>query len=170
MSILPLATHSSKKQGIRLKQEWTASTLEALNQLSGQSGVKLYAASTALLETLHHALQTSTKSMLPTHTTSLPRPSIAGTAVAIDLGGSTLRVLVIELQQPPQNEDDRLERSSDWKVLVRNTWLVEDSIKRLRSKDFFDWIAVCVRKTLTEAGLGNGQWKSVGVTWSFPVT
>lgn len=170
MSIIPRETHSSKDQDIRLKQEWITSTLEALNQLSGQSGVNLYAASTALLEALHHALHTSTQSMLPTYTTSLPSPDITGTAVAIDLGGSTLRVSVIELQRHPQDEGSHLEPTSDWKVLVWNTWLVGDDIKRLRSEGFFDWIAECVRKTLEEAGLGNGQGESVGVAWSFPVT
>lgn len=153
------------------KHEWVDSTVTAFKQLSGESGPKLYETSSVLLQTLYHALQTSTQSMLPTYTTSLPESSTTGTAVAIDLGGSTLRVLVIKLQGNVRNdENDTLQRTSDWKVLVRNSWPVEDEIKRSKLQDFFDWIADCVRKTITEAKLGSGQGKSVGVTWSFPVT
>ena len=143
------------------KEAWVASILAKLNALPGDNGDKLYERSSALLQTFHQALQTSDQCMLPSYTASLPKASTTGTAVALDLGGSTLRVAVIEMQG---NDSSKLR-----KVLVRNSWSVGDEIKNLRAKEFFDWIAGCVRETVAEAGLGLGQGKSVGVTWSFPV-
>ena len=153
------------------KEEWVASTLAELNALPGDDGDKLYETSGALLQTFHQALQTSTQSMLPSYTTSLPKASTTGTAVALDLGGSTLRVAVIELLSHTEVQgNDTGVLPELRKVLVRNSWSVGDEIKNLRARDFFDWIAGCMRETVAEAGLGLGQGKSVGVTWSFPVT
>ena len=152
------------------KAAWVASTLAKLNALPGDDGDKLYNTSSALLQTLHEALQLSKQSMLPSYTTSLPKASTTGTAIALDLGGSTLRVAVIELLSHTEVQGSDVKALPELrKVLVRNSWSVGDEIKSLRAKDFFDWIAGCVRETVAEAGLGLGQGKSVGVTWSFPV-
>ena len=108
--------------------------------------------------------------MLPSFLTSLPNPKMSGTAIATDLGGSTFRVAVIELQPhkgvhgAPAEDLGRLR-----KVLVRNSWSVGDEIKQLKAKEFFDWIAERIYDTVQEAGLMNGKGKPVGVTWSFPV-
>jgi hexokinase len=153
------------------KEFFLNSTLTALNALPGDSAPELYDTSSNLLQSLYKALQTSSQSMLPSYTTSLPKPNTTGTAIALDLGGSTLRVAVIELRPHKRMSGDDVDKLGELrKVLVRNSWSVGDEVKSLRAKEFFDWIAERVRETLYEAGLGEGKGKSLGVTWSFPVT
>lgn len=153
------------------KDTFLSSTLAALTALPADSAPALYACSTALLKTFHEALRTSDQSMLPSYTVSLPKSNTKGTAIAIDLGGSTLRVAAIELKpHSPIKGDDAGRLGQLRNVLVRNSWSVGDEIKSLRAKDFFDWIAERVFETVQDAGLGSGNGSSVGVTWSFPVT
>ena len=153
------------------KELFLSSTLAALTALPVDSNAALYNCSTALLTSIHEALQTSDQSMLPSYLVSLPKSSTKGTAVAIDLGGSTLRVAAIDLKpHTPIKGDDAGKLGQLRNVLVRNSWSVGDEVKSLRARDFFDWIAERVLETVQDAGLGSGKGTSVGVTWRFRVT
>ena len=152
------------------RDSFLQTTLSSLNTLPADSTAALHDASTALLKSMNEAIRSSLQCMLPSFFTSLPNPSMSGTAIATDLGGSTFRVAVIELQPHKGSKGtDAEDLGKLRKVLVRNSWSVGDEIKQLKAKDFFDWIAERVDETVKEADLGKGDGKSVGVAWSFPV-
>ena len=102
--------------------------------------------------------------MLPSFIHTLPNGSESGSAVAVDLGGSTLRVAVIQLDRNVEPMSGGRER-----VVMRQSWEVLDDVKRLRSKQFFDWITEKIEIVLKTANLGSGRGMVMGVTWSFPI-
>ena len=108
--------------------------------------------------------------MLPSYTYLLPTGQKAGTAIAVDLGGSTLRVAVIQIF-PLVKALDNIEGQlpEPMKVVLRESWVVKDSVKKLRSKAFFDWIAERIAWVVEAVGAGNGRGMVMGVTWSFPI-
>ena len=100
---------------------------------------------------------------LPSFTHALPSGCEAGTVVAVDLGGSTLRVAVVQLPARA--------------VLAgrRRNWPVSDAVRRLPGPLFFDWVAARIAEVVVgvaKGGDGGGVEDgamSVGLTWSFPI-
>jgi hexokinase len=45
---------------------------------------------------------------------------------------------------------------------------VDDTVKRLRSVEFFDWIATRIEEAIRVAGGEAAKVLPMGVTWSFP--
>ena len=84
-----------------------------------------------------------------------------GTFLALDLGGSNLRVGIVKLQ----------ERTTQ--VLNCQAWLIPDEIRNSScGEDFFAWISNCVADALEQLdmnahGFQQGTWK-LGLSWSFP--
>jgi len=150
-------------------------TLNSLSVLTPSDPATLLHTSDVLLKSFRDALQTSTQTMLPSFTYLLPEGEEAGTTVAMDLGGSTLRIAVIRIYTRARRSVDvstHVENAvhkafSD--VKSRKSWVVDDSVKRLPSAQFFDWIVKRMAGVLKSAGEGNGRGLSLGVTWSFPV-
>lgn len=146
------------------------STVDALAQLPAADAAALLKASDALVSSFYTQLESSQESMLPSFTYKLPDGTESGSSVALDLGGSTLRVAVISLR-PHQvikgSDKDHLEDLM--KVVARKSWIVEDNVKQLSSPLFFDWIAERIGDVLKSAGAGDGKSMTMGVTWSFPV-
>jgi hexokinase len=91
--------------------------------------------------------------MLPSYMHTLPGGNETGKTLAVDLGGSTLRVAVIQL-------------SGGKEVLERKSWVVTDVVKQLPGTQFFDWVAERIAGVVTEE---LGQVVGVGLTWSFPI-
>ncbi|MCJ1242742.1 hypothetical protein MMC14_010751 [Varicellaria rhodocarpa] len=144
--------------------------LKSLSILSASAPSTLLQTSDTLLQSFHEHLQKYTVTMLPSYTYLLPTGQEAGTAIAVDLGGSTLRVAVIQIF-PLAKALDNIEGKSPepMKVVLRESWVVKDSVKKLRSKAFFDWIAERIAGVVEAVGAGNGRGMVVGVTWSFPI-
>lgn len=92
-----------------------------------------------------------------------------GLYLVIDLGGSTLRVAVIDIAAPVlDNETDRSSRIS---VVIENKWEINDSFKNI-DRLFFDFIASKIIETLRGQTLIAAQPDKVinmGITWSFPL-
>lgn len=135
--------------------------------------------------------------MLPSFTSTLPTGRETGSFVALDLGGSTLRIAVVDLRpalvrqgrQParlaigapstPHSAVDAMPQLNEiMRVVARQSWLVDDRVKKLPAPEFFDWIAERVGVVLDTAAAHNeiqGSAShafapvSLGVTWSFPV-
>lgn len=113
----------------------------------------LQSISAALVESINaHMQMADGATMLPSFTYSLAPRQPSGTAICIDLGGSTLRIAVLRLPRT---------------FLERRTWVLEDAEKQLRGTEFFDYVAERVAEVavLPEA---QGVWQ-LGLAWSFPV-
>ena len=153
-----------------IKSQWLTNVIESLSVLSISAPATLLSTSDRLLQSFHKALQTSGETFLPSYTHTLPDGSENGTVVALDLGGSTLRVAVIRLNA--REKDGKAQESLEDVVTVlrRQSWSVEDDVKKLPAATFFDWIAKRIGDVLQAAGEGKGRpGLKIGVTWSFPV-
>lgn len=110
-------------------------------------------------------LKTSMECMLPSFNHTLPNGQEAGTYLALDVGGSTLRVALVEL-------GGRSQRDGGLKILQMSISLISDVVRRLSGAAFFDWMAEKIADMLADCPKHNGSGTeplSVGLSWSFPV-
>ena len=136
--------------------------LRQLSVLSATQPTNLLAASDKLLAQVREHLRASPQCMLPSYTHTLPTGQEVGSTIAIDLGGSTLRVAAVALRGRQAPRDSM-------QIVARGDWRVGDAVKALPGPAFFDWIAERVRGVLVDGGMGDGAGRAVGVTWSFPI-
>ena len=110
-------------------------------------------------------LRVGTECMLPSFNHTLPRGHEAGTYLALDVGGSTLRVALVELYGRSMGVDAV-------KILQMSVSPVNDVVRRLPGALFFDWMAEKVADMLANCSQHNGRGAEalpVGLSWSFPV-
>lgn len=122
----------------------------------------MIAMSDQIRDQLRAALHTSPVCMLPSYTHALPAGTEQGTFLAVDVGGSTFRVALIQLHGRGQVS------------VVRETAAVIDNpVKALEGTHFFDWMAARIDAMLRQVDLSYGrdpsQPLSMGLSWSFPV-
>lgn len=119
----------------------------------------------ALAAELATSLVSSTTNMLPSFIHTLPSGTECGSILALDLGGSTLRVALVEL-------DGRRRRPQ---ILDMHTYAVGDDVKTLGMDDFFDWIVERIHLLIQRTKTNSPQvrdWHAklrMGVAWSFPI-
>lgn len=103
--------------------------------------------------------------MLPSYNHQLPTGDECGTYLALDVGGSTFRVALIELSgKKVQGRESRILKSKSVKI--------DNAVKKLKGVLFFDWMAEKIEDVL--AGQSEGQEMSecplsMGLAWSFPI-
>ncbi|UZP37270.1 hypothetical protein NXS19_005086 [Fusarium pseudograminearum] len=111
-------------------------------------------------------LEADMECMLPSYSHQLPRGTEVGRFVALDVGGSTLRVALVELCGRMSNigEESRI-------VSMRNFRITPD-IKALEGMAFFDWMAEKILETLSEELEQDGRSDGplpMSMAWSFPI-
>ncbi|KNG81646.1 hexokinase-1 [Aspergillus nomiae NRRL 13137] len=112
-------------------------------------------------EQLRICLQSSPVSMLPSYNHALPSGTEKGTFLALDVGGSTFRVALIELRG-----------NGDMDILRVNSSPIDEQVKLLEGTLFFDWMAEKIDSMLSQVGAQYGRESaplSMGLSWSFPV-
>lgn len=112
-----------------------------------------------------HGLLTNPACMLPSYNHQLPTRSESGQYLALDVGGSTLRVALVDLRgkEAPGNES-RIVRIDSFKI--------GRSIKDLQGTAFFDWMAQKIVDTISkDVGPENTPAHPLllGLAWSFPI-
>lgn len=123
---------------------------------AAQTPAQIQPISTALLKSLQHELANSTQCMLPSFIYRHPSGHEHGHALALDLGGSTLRVAIVHLSE------------SVAQIIHRKDWFVSDIEKQYNATTFFDWIAGNI-KSLLDAVPEAERPPVIGVSWSFPI-
>lgn len=127
----------------------------------------LLSLSRKLQEEMKGRLQTCGECMLPSHNYELPTGQEEGTYVALDVGGSNLRVALVELKGRHRgSESVRLRRSQSTPI--------DNNIRALSGPIFFDWIAQRIRDLLLMDKEIYNQMQargplSMGMAWSFPI-
>lgn len=111
-------------------------------------------------------LQTDMECMLPSYTHQLPHGDERGHFLALDVGGSTLRVALVELRgrTPEVGEESRI-------VSMRN-FAISPEIKDLEGMAFFDWMAARIKDTLAgelEQHQSPDEPLLMAMAWSFPI-
>lgn len=120
---------------------------------------------TRLKAQFQHALLTNPACMLPSYNHQLPTRSEHGQYLALDVGGSTLRVALVELR-------GREARGSESRIVRLDSFKIDRSIKNLEGTAFFDWMAQRIVDTISK-DLGPEHTSAhpllMGLAWSFPI-
>jgi hexokinase len=129
-------------------------------------------------ETYTHLARDSTEHFLVTPVTKLPTGKEQGRFLAIDVGGSNLRVGFVELAgdsfavergdyEGENSVPERIKRSHD------KSWPIGDHLKTDRPEELFRWIGDCmaevVREAVKDIQASKGEDILLGVTFSFPM-
>ena len=124
----------------------------------------LLALSEKLQAELRQHMISSPQCMLPSFNYELPTGQEQGTYLALEVGGSNLRMALVELRG----------RHLGMKVQRTMCFPIDMVTRQLKGYDFFDWMAERVgemlrmgAETLSHAQ-GNGA-LPMGVAWSFPI-
>lgn len=104
--------------------------------------------------------------MLPSYNHQLPNRSEHGQYLALDVGGSTLRVALLELR------GRAAEAGNESNIVRLDSFKIDREVKNLAGMSFFDWMAHKIVVTVSSAlGAENSPDKplSMGLAWSFPI-
>lgn len=130
---------------------------------------------------------TSDEQFLPTPVTTLPTGREAGRYLAIDVGGTNLRVAFIELlgeSADSESSSDGVDRSRDTlqkaqRQRVRRTlekaWPIGEHLKKDQASDLFSWIGDCIAEVVADslsseaASVDIPPELEMGITFSFPM-
>ncbi|OAX77096.1 hypothetical protein ACJ72_08609, partial [Emergomyces africanus] len=131
---------------------------------------------------------TSDQQFLPTPVTRLPTGQETGRYLAIDVGGTNLRVAFIELLGESKDENgtstgsptsrDTMRRAQRQRVnrTLERLWPIGEHLKKDQADDLFLWIGDCMAEVVAESlapNLANGtpipEELEMGITFSFPM-
>lgn len=104
-------------------------------------------------------------SMLPSYNHTLPTGDERGTYLALDVGGSTFRVALVELNGKELGD-------GSMKIVKMMSYKVDESVRGLKGRDFFDWMAERIERTLEEPEVRAHHGSDIlpmGLAWSFPI-
>jgi len=160
---------------------------EFLSPISLDEGV-LYKLARRFSTTYRNLALTSDQQFLPTPVTQLPTGRETGRYLAIDVGGSNLRVAFIELLGEAVDSDvrptDATERSRDTirkaqrqrvKRTLERAWPIQEHLKMDKAEDLFSWIGDCIAEVVAESLSSDATKKDIpaeldmGITFSFPI-
>ncbi len=126
-------------------------------------GDRLKAFSSDLKAQFRERLQTHPECMLPSFNHLLPSGKEIGQYLALDVGGSTLRVALVALR-------GREARGRECEIVRMISFKITPEIKRLEGMAFFDWMAMRIRDVIQKDGVAKTQDPiPMGLAWSFPV-
>ncbi|KFY36122.1 hypothetical protein V494_05296 [Pseudogymnoascus sp. VKM F-4513 (FW-928)] len=113
------------------------------------------------------ALRENPACMLPSYSHVLPSGAELGRFVALDVGGSTFRVAVLELRGRGTEGEGSVMRGA-------RTFKINDAVKQLVGVVFFEWLAERIEQTLDEVlgEMKEGEERpkmDMGLSWSFPI-
>lgn len=167
--IVPISIEgSSSEPQFLVTRKTTAQFLkEAETLLLGPvSGDGLQTLSGGLKKQFLERLETNMECMLPSYSHQLPTGAECGRYLALDVGGSTLRVALVELRGR-QAEDGQ-----DCDIVSIRNFQITPAIKELEGMSFFNWMAMRIVDTLASSSdEGHSSLKplSMALAWSFPI-
>lgn len=117
-------------------------------------------------------LQTNPACMLPSYNHQLPGGNETGQYLAVDIGGSTLRVGLVDLKGREKTKD------GDSTIVHMDNYTIDKSVRLLAGADFFKWMARMIETSLKKAinaghisreGCDSRNPMPIGLAWSFPL-
>ncbi|KAF2852859.1 actin-like ATPase domain-containing protein [Plenodomus tracheiphilus IPT5] len=121
--------------------------------------------STQLVEQFAPKLQASEICMLPSYNDTLPTGLERGTYLALDVGGSTFRIALVEL-------NGRQPDTKNMRIVAMKSYKIDEKVRQRSGSQFFDWMAEKIQQALADpqlhklAGIPSIP---MGLSWSFPV-
>lgn len=125
---------------------------------------KMLSMSSRMHQQYKDKLQNSSECMLPSYNHTLPSGREMGTYLAMDLGGSTFRVALVELRGRQQSNSIEIVRMS--------VSPIDENIRRLEGVLLFDWMAEKIEQMLRDGPETPGHDTTplpAGLAWSFPI-
>ncbi|RYP81343.1 hypothetical protein DL770_005934 [Monosporascus sp. CRB-9-2] len=102
------------------------------------------------------------ENMLPSFNHLLPTGNEKGQYLALDVGGSTLRVALVELR-------GREASGRESEIIQMDSFKITPEVKKLEGMAFFDWLAARIQEIVSkEVNVPQGP-IPMGLAWSFPV-
>ncbi|KAH7088532.1 hypothetical protein FB567DRAFT_341184 [Paraphoma chrysanthemicola] len=125
---------------------------------------KLQQMSTQLQDQFAPKLQASDICMLPSYNHKLPSGLEKGTYLALDVGGSTFRIALVELNGKQPN-------AKHMRIVTMKSFKIDEKVRQRSGTEFFDWMAEKIQLALADPKLQVNGTKSfpMGLAWSFPV-
>ncbi|KAI9369714.1 hypothetical protein BJX61DRAFT_134226 [Aspergillus egyptiacus] len=127
----------------------------------------------------------SDQQFLPTPVSKLPSGLETGRYLAIDVGGSNLRVAFIELLGDSAEPDMAATHASERplrkaqtqrvKRTLERAWPIQEHLKKDNAEDLFAWIGDCIAEVVAESLSSDATKGSIpeeldmGITFSFPI-
>lgn len=131
----------------------------------------------------------SDEQFLPTPVTNLPSGEETGQFLAIDVGGTNLRVAFIELLGEAADDSDPSRHGTErtretikkaQRPRVRRTlekaWPIGEHLKMDKAEDLFSWIGDCIAEVVADRLNSDAESKikvpeelAMGITFSFPM-
>lgn len=141
---------------------------EVQDQFESQLHIdSLLALSKKLQAELRQHLVASPQCMLPSFNYNLPTGQERGTFLALEVGGSNLRMALVELRGRNKGRDC---------MHIRRTASspIDMAVRQLKEYAFFDWMAERIKEMLglereTRDGADHTKPLRMGVAWSFPI-
>ncbi|KAH9872027.1 hypothetical protein J1614_006287 [Plenodomus biglobosus] len=121
--------------------------------------------STKLVEQFAPKLQASEICMLPSYNDVLPTGRERGTYLALDVGGSTFRIALVEL-------NGRQPNTKNMRIVAMKSYKIDEKVRQRSGRQFFEWMAEKIQQALADPQLQSStSTKSIpmGLAWSFPV-
>jgi hexokinase len=129
------------------------------------ASAKLQRMSAELQDEFAPKLQASDICMLPSYNHKLPTGNEKGTYLALDVGGSTFRIALVELNGKQTD-------AKHMRIVTMKSFKIDEKVRQRSGTAFFDWMAEKIQQALADPLLQkvNGT-KSfpMGLAWSFPV-
>jgi hexokinase len=126
---------------------------------------KMLDMSTKLQDQFAPKMQSSDICMLPSYNHKLPSGLERGTYLALDVGGSTFRIALVEL-------NGRQPGAKNMRIVVMKNYKIDEKVRQRRGNEFFEWMADKIQQALTDPQLristDTGSFP-MGLAWSFPV-
>lgn len=125
----------------------------------------LYDMSAKLQEEFREKLRDSNICMLPSYHHTLPTGHERGTFLALDVGGSTFRIALVQL-----TGKDTWKNGMHIKRIRSN--VISKQVRDLKGQAFFDWMADRIQEMLEEDGHEADSGDApllMGLAWSFPI-
>jgi len=114
----------------------------------------------------HLALNPS-QCMLPSFNYNLPTGQEQGEYLALEVGGSNLRMALVELRRRRRMTGPS---SSDMPIHIQRSraFAINNAVRQLQGYEFFDWMAAKIGEFLPGPSYANRPLR-MGVAWSFPL-
>jgi hexokinase len=110
-------------------------------------------------------MQSSDICMLPSYNHKLPSGFEKGTYLALDVGGSTFRIALVEL-------NGRQPGAKNMRIVVMKNYKIDEKVRQKRGNEFFEWMAEKIQQALADPQLRSSTKTEefpMGLAWSFPV-
>ncbi|KEY66880.1 hypothetical protein S7711_05234 [Stachybotrys chartarum IBT 7711] len=130
------------------------------------SGDGLLQLSTGLKKQFLERLLSDPQCMIPSYVHQLPTGLESGQYLALDVGGSTLRVALVGLR----GSKEQSRRVSE--IISIRSFSIDKTIKHLEGMAFFDWMAGRIVETLSTTQVkeeGSSRALPIALSWSFPI-